>query len=142
MSELEMFQQIEQDEVDRVDEVKAFIKNQCVVTKHINKNVTSYRWKHIAEEEIGRYVSNATFIRACRELGLNDVVEDHSPLNTYFNLATRFRTKQGLWSNGYKVYRSERGMWSFKFNYQDLLWASKKGVTLDVPQMAKRYRRN
>ena len=48
---------------------------------------TSYRWKHIVEHRMGKYVSNGAFIQAAIECGLKIEIEhDYSP-NVRVNLS-------------------------------------------------------
>jgi len=90
----------------RVNLCKQFINDCCIITKDINKKISSYGWKHKVEEytKVNNkydYVSNDNFIDACMELKLKS--RDLPGLiygnpkythNKYFNIKLRGRNNR------------------------------------------------
>ncbi len=79
---------------------KAYIKFCCKVLKRPNKDITSYGYKHYAEdfgyelnnfleeEKLSSYVSNGCFIKAAQDMQIFTFTIRNSP-NCYFNLSTK-----------------------------------------------------
>lgn len=55
-------------------------------TKAINKNITSYGLKHLAEQDLG-YISNEQFIKAAQLLGFKNVPDGANSPNFCFNFS-------------------------------------------------------
>lgn len=68
--------------------VAKWLKENTLPRKTINRNDSSYGWKHIVEKEIGEYVSNGAFIAAAIHCGFKFSAEGGYCPNAYFNIRT------------------------------------------------------
>lgn len=86
-------QDVKQDEVDAVIEWKR--QGNLFLRESVNRKITSYGLKHIVEQDIGKYISNDSFIVAMEQCGFKASKIKDSP-NYYFNviLSKRLRTIQ------------------------------------------------
>lgn len=76
------------DQLDICERVSRWLRESTKAVVRINRNYGSYTWKHIAEKEIGTYVSNGAFIAAAIFCGYKcESFGEESP-NAYFNIAT------------------------------------------------------
>jgi hypothetical protein len=78
---------------DQVDAVKAWRKQgNLFLRQSINRKITSYGLKHIAERDLGMYISNDSFIEAMQQQGFKAQRINYSP-NYYFNVILGARLK-------------------------------------------------
>jgi hypothetical protein len=75
-------------QIDTCAKVAAWLEENARPRKTINRNDSSYGWKHIVEKEIGKYVSNGAFIAAAIHSGFKFTAEGGYCPNAYFNIRT------------------------------------------------------
>ena len=74
-------------EQTEIDAVKKWVSTGSAVKRTtINRKITSYGLKHIAEKDMGAYISNDVLIKTLTELGFTPSKIRNSP-NYYFNIA-------------------------------------------------------
>ena len=78
---------------DVVTKVREWIDRHCEATKHVRRAgpgpISSYGWKHVAENGIDEYVANGEFIAAAIRAGYRAVQCDPRSPNAYFNMRLR-----------------------------------------------------
>jgi len=77
-------------QIDVCNKVCDWLKEKAKERATINRNMGSYGWKHVVENEneVGTYVANGVFIAAAIHCGFKyQLVSPDSP-NAYFNICT------------------------------------------------------
>lgn len=74
---------------NQVAEVRAWLEGHITPIRTINPRAHSYMGKHLAEDAIGRYVSNGEFIAAAVIAGYPYRVERDGGPNAYFGMSNR-----------------------------------------------------
>jgi hypothetical protein len=78
---------------DQVDAVKVWRKQSTLFRRQsINRRISSYGLKHIAERDLGMYISNDSFIEAMRQQGFKAQKIKETP-NYFFNVSFGPRLK-------------------------------------------------
>ena len=70
---------------EQVKNAKLWIASHAHIRKTLNRRITSYGLKHLAERQAGAYISNEALIQAMIESGFRAVQIRNTP-NYYFNV--------------------------------------------------------
>jgi len=76
-------------ESERVSAVVDWISTHLRATKTVREGYSSYAYKHMVEQHLGRYVTNGEFILAALLCGLHAKPTEEGSPNAYFNLDQR-----------------------------------------------------
>ena len=71
-----------------VEMARTWLKEKAIRIVNLNKNSTSYGWKHVAERYAKSYISNGAFIHAAMLEGFK-VKQIEDSKNAYLNISKR-----------------------------------------------------
>lgn len=78
-------------EASQVEAARVFLRKYGIQTKTVRKILGSYGWKHVAEKQMGEYISNGAFILAAVLEGIKVAPQPFGSLNAWFALSRQLK---------------------------------------------------